>query len=112
MIKLWLFIGKNWKLVIGCAAVLALFIYLWVITSKNDRLSSRNEVLILEARQDSSLILSLVRDKIDLQNDTAKYRNEIRNFSVDIERIKVIDKKQGEGLSSKYPSFEELKKRK
>ena len=109
MIQFLAFLNGNKKLVISGAILLGLFIYGAILTGKIRKANNRIEILVLEAQQDSALILKLTRDKIDLSNDTAKYRSDIRLIGDDIKRLKQTDAVKE--LSSRYPSLDQLKKK-
>jgi len=109
MIAVWLFIKNNKKLVISVAVLLALFIYGAILSMKLRNANDRIKTLTYEAQADSALILTLTRDKVDLLNDTAKYRSEIRAIAEDVKHLRQTEDVRG--LVKKYPSLEELKRK-
>lgn len=109
MVGIWLFIKSNKRLVISVAVLLALFIYGAILSLKLRNANERIKELTYEAQADSILILTLTRDKIDLTNDTAKYRSEIRLIGEDVKKLRQSD--EVKDLVKKYPSLEDLKRR-
>lgn len=109
MVGIWLFIKSNKKLVISVAVLLALFSYGAILSLKLRNANERVKALTYEAQADSILILTLTRDKIDLTNDTAKYRSEIRLIGEDVKKLRQSD--EVKDLVKKYPSLEDLKRK-
>lgn len=106
---MWSFLLNNRKLAIGVVALLGLVAYVAVL---NVKLANRNtdiEKYKSQKEKDSTQILTLQRENIDLKSDTARYRQGIRDFRVDLEKVKKIDKVLAKDLSSNFPTIDQIK---
>ena len=48
--------------------------------------------------------------RTDLQNDTVRYRSDIRSFKIALDQLKNKDPDKGKGLETKYPDINQIKK--
>lgn len=89
--------------------IIGLFVYVFIL---NINLSNKNvdiEKMKSQKEKDNTQIISLQRENIDLKSDTARYRQGIRDFRIDLEKVKKIDKNLAKDLSSNFPTIEQLK---
>lgn len=100
---------KNWKLLGAGVGVIGIILAISILSVKVSNLRSNITKLESAAREDSLTILNLERENIGLIADTTKYRSEIRGFKVDLDKLKLLDKKLGKDLSAKYPTIDQIK---
>jgi hypothetical protein len=104
-----LFLLKNWKLIVGGLTAIGLFITLALLSNKKSKLEDQVNNQQIEIKRLEGHVLRLQRDSIDIRREADGYLQTIRNIKADFDKLKQADKAKGKGMSSQIPSLDQIK---